>query len=336
MTSCNTESTYYKDYLYLSSNKVASENYKVIKLLNDNTGYMSSSTDMFYDKQNHNFLTRKNDSIYWKINGVNLELDSIIVRGDFDNSGVFFNKNYYVDWILTGDKKRKKYLKIIIDENFSNSELERLYEKAQEISFSRSYSKGRCYFKINESWLVVESEKLYSKIEYDSETKQLKMSDFPIKNKNRIIQLQSLDLFKKQENKPSLITYIHFLKKEKHGSSFFDFNNTTRAGWTGIGYFQLNHGLETLKFKDNTFVTLVDNDLIFDIGAYVENIDSFYTYKIAPYFSIYTIDNMTLLRLNKVYNDWSNKDRRGIYMVMNKKDSILNFKKNGSVKPITN
>lgn len=61
----------------------------------------------------------------------------------------------------------------------------------------------------------------------------------------------------------------HFSKLTRHSRSFGDFNNHGRNGWSGEGYFKLEHQTEVFHFKAYTFKHKDDSfDYSPDISIY--------------------------------------------------------------------
>jgi hypothetical protein len=156
-----------------------SQNYKIEKLLK------VQYTSIYTDKVNGNSLIfsywdgSQNHKL-WKVNKEGTVLDSIERCGQFSSSGVYFYDDYCIDWPITGDKEAKYYDTVINYDSLAEEDFTALLSKASIVDFHKDYgdtdyddpsrsipAKGRCYIKIEDKWLVVESEKMFGELYQD-------------------------------------------------------------------------------------------------------------------------------------------------------------------------
>ncbi len=244
-------------YTYLSENKTESENYKILKLTD------RSPRIILFDKVSENFILT-GDELYLttikKINNKGEEIDSLKVKGHLYPSGVYFYKDYVIDWAITGNKSKQKYDTIINYDTLSKKEFKNYLSRADIIDFTKRYKnlenfKGRCHLKIQDKWIVIESKKMFEKLERDYKKDYFeirhKNKDFSKKNGNRLIPLKnSIAPFYDWEKQNNTIFIQKFVKESYFSPQLFLGGN---AGWRGAGYFQLTHKAETLNFKSYAF-----------------------------------------------------------------------------------
>ena len=155
----------FKDFHFLSSNLVKSENYEVIKIcdnwqgsaevngiINLHTIYNDTKNNNIilqtaikgYEKVNNKVQMRIPCTLFWKIDYEGRFIDSI--KTDYsvklDNSGaIIYEDKSYINWINDGDKTKKKF-----DVNFSLKETEKRFIKVKSAE-SETYSLETEYFK---------------------------------------------------------------------------------------------------------------------------------------------------------------------------------------------
>ncbi len=248
-------------YPYLSENKAESAHYNILKV----TGRKPHA--ILFDTENKNFILT-GDALYLttvrKINAQGEEIDSIKIQGHLYPSGVYFYDDYYIDWVVTGNKERQKYDDILDYDTLSKTEFKRYLSEADIIEFTWSskkdnHYKGRCHIKIKDKWLLIESAKLFNELEtdYDKDYFEIrhKQKDYLKKNANRLVPLKNaIEPFYHWEKQGGAIFIQHFVKEYFVTRSLGDFNNHgAGTGWYGTAYFQLTHNTEILHFKSSAF-----------------------------------------------------------------------------------
>ncbi len=247
-----------------------SQNYQIEKILR--ARYISILTD----KINGNSFIRNHwdgsgNHELWKINEEGIVLDSIEGRGDIYASGVYFYDDYCIDWAVTGNKEAKYYDPIIDYDSLTEEDFTALLNKASIVDFKKDYGhkdykdpsrslpqKGRCYIKIEDKWLVIESEKMFEELsrDYNEDYYTIKHRNHKSKGANRLTELRCP--FGLQNNSNEVFNRLGFVRKHYSRSIFFRFtcvaNGRSRgSGWNGMGYYVLRYKSENINFKLPTF-----------------------------------------------------------------------------------
>jgi len=248
----------YNTYTYLYENKTTSKNYEIVKILDAK----SIKKPILFDKLNKNFIFTKDElylSTIWKINSKGEKIDSLKIKGYLYPSGIYFFDDYYIDWAITGNKLKQKYDTIINYDELSKNEFKDYLNKATIVDYTRTSRKriyiGRCHLKIQDKWIVIESEKLSKELENDYEKDYFELrhknKDFLKKNGDRLIPLKNNILpfndWKKQEN---MFFLQKFVKESYFRPQLFLGGD---AGWRGTGYFKLTYKSDVFNFKSYTF-----------------------------------------------------------------------------------
>lgn len=273
------------NYIYDSPE---SENYKIEKIIDGQIYFI------MFDEINENFLVKTDEKTslehsLWKINNKGIIIDSIKSQGSFLHSGVYFHEDYCIDWIISGDKSKKHYDKIITYDTLTKTSFESLLENSSIVDFDKKHgeynnsdrpNKGRCFIKIKEKWMVIESEKMFDELErdYTKTFYQIIHKKHKKKNGNRLNPIaNSIPPFYKWNNQDNFIHKQKFVREQYKSSSFYDINNTSRSGWDGTGFFNLKHHSENLNFKAfgfqyTSFLGYIDNGSFSpDISIYFAN-----------------------------------------------------------------
>ena len=246
----------YKEYSFLSDNKIESKKYQVKKIIDG-----TIDPDILYNKATQEFLVKESmigentKHILWKISKDGKVIDSLTTNNFASSLGIYFKEDYYIDWINSGNKSKQKYKQIINIDSITDNNYKHYLEKAEVINYKKDVSsliednlKVRCYLKVNNDWIVLESKKGY-KLEPEN--------FFSFKAKNNKSSMFSLtDLiqpFQKWRDADSFIHLQKFIGESRSSKSFYDINNTSKSGWHGIGYFKLRYNSNLFYFKSYTF-----------------------------------------------------------------------------------
>ncbi len=135
------------EYPNLSENKSSSENYEIVKLIDN-----SIRAVLFHEKSQQIIITT--GSHLGRINGKGQLIDYFKTRRSYYPSGLSFSQDDYNDWIFTGQKSAKPYDSHIDARGYSEKQLFVLFEQAEIVEFSTNnryerkgyahlYSKGK-------------------------------------------------------------------------------------------------------------------------------------------------------------------------------------------------
>ncbi len=262
-------------YKFLSSNKVESENYRITKIIDGEI-----DGELLFNTLTQEFLVRVRDSDYdrnnqnwhaiWKVNKEGAVIDSINTTSTMNNQGTYFERDYYIDWVNAGNKAKQKYKQFIDFDSISIAERDNYFEQALEIAYDTDYleEKLRCFLKIENDWIVLESKVGFEK-DYGTNIKET--FKYETKYNGLLIVLENAIVpFHKWGDMNSFIYVQKFVEKSREFRSFYDINNTSRSGWHGMAYIQLIHNSEFFHFKAHTF-----KNTDFGTGSYTPSI-SFY------------------------------------------------------------
>lgn len=163
----------FKEYKYLSSKPIETINYEVVKIIDSWKGEaqadgIHSLKSVLYDKESNNifliteFRKRKTENWIWKIDHSGKVIDSIeIGRELLLNSGVHFGESYFIDWVISGNKEKKKYNDILDGDSLSNQELTRLIDEALQKDVGADYKNqtANIFLKSKIGWSLIKSKK---------------------------------------------------------------------------------------------------------------------------------------------------------------------------------
>ncbi len=244
----------YDKYHYLSDNLVESDNYEIQKLINGKI-----DRNIFFDRVNKTFLISRrlfnsNEYDFFKINEKGYVIDSLAFSSRLYTSGMYFEEEYYIDWVVTGNKSRQKYFKIINADNLTEEAFKSYLDQAEVIDFDKDYDteKVRCFLKIKNKWVVLESKSRYEDFDrdYDKSYYEIKAKNYPKKNSDRLVLLPNIIAPYYEWEDTSNSIYIQSFDKDGYQSKpSLDFNGHGWDGWYGTGYFQIDHHQEQLNFK---------------------------------------------------------------------------------------
>ena len=272
-------------YKSISEASLTSENHEMKKLFDDHDHYPPLK-DFFYDFINKNHYIRTFDKsnecsdcyIYWRLNNRGDITDSISIEsGKLFNSGVFFYKDYYIDWFNTGDKTKKNYTEVIEDSTLTKDQIKAYIKEAEALDAGVDYSdfkdvKIDLFIFNGEGWSLIKSKKLYNEIvpveeerDYkskgkkqlhlmrDTETFSLKLESYFGSFKKRYTLLDRFrPTYLKNKSKEYTFEVVAFKKIKYDEPSKFSFADVSYGppGWYGIGYVTLNYGSEpVIPFK---------------------------------------------------------------------------------------
>lgn len=249
----------FKEYQFLSKNKVNSSDYVIKKIID---GELSDRNSVLFNTLTQEFIlkieevdSKKNDQGWmtlWKINEEGKIIDSLTAKGLLNTIGVYFEADFYIDWINSGNKSKQKYKQIINFDSITTSDFNGFVKKAEAIAYSDNYKSEtiNCYLKIEDDWVVFESAEGYKNGYYSN-------PEVFFKHKTKSVSLllvikDSIEPFHKWSDINSFI-YLQKFIKESYQRAPFSVNGMGRSGWNGVGYFQLIHNSSFLYFKSYTF-----------------------------------------------------------------------------------
>ena len=128
LLSCTSTPQTKKNYPNLAESISTSENYELIKLID---GSIRSLKYHLEKKQ----IIISSGSYLWKLDENGQLVDSIHSYGKWEVSGYYFDPEFYIDWIHTGDKNKKKYQHSLDGNTYSNQQLISLFEQADIVEF---------------------------------------------------------------------------------------------------------------------------------------------------------------------------------------------------------
>lgn len=266
----------FNNYKTLSEAPLISKNYELVKICSETNknacNCLSHISNIFYDlheKKHYLKGGNANEHIYWKLNNQGDIIDSIFVSNSrLFNSGIFFYNNYYLDWINSGDKTKKKYIEIIDDTSLTIEQIRNYIDRAIIVDAGVDYKNSSIeVFTYNGiGWSVLKSNKLYLEIinpdkkNYESESIKLyKIKDsetFSIKvestNKHfqkRFVNLTNniTDYIKKDEFNNYEVEA--FKKTKRKRNPIYSSNSYGYSGWYGIGYLSFYNESESITFQ---------------------------------------------------------------------------------------
>lgn len=251
----------YKTYNCLTDS-IASENYVIQKIMDQSLDSFDQYNDMLYDTITNHFFIKTdeqvtNDYTLWKINNEGQLIDSIKAHRRLFKSGLLFYEKGYIDWASTGDKSIKPYDSIIDYDALSKEEFTRLLNQSTVVDFEIDYLNpdqklGRCFVQIQQKWMVIESEKMFEDLDrdYTFDNFQIAPKNVAVKMNHRLIPLYDRIAPQYDWNNSSQLIFLQeFVPKKYESTSYFNWHNTTRSGWRGTGYFQLEYKEEKFNFK---------------------------------------------------------------------------------------
>jgi len=127
-----------KKYPNLVENNVTSENYEIVKLIDGQIGAI------FYNPDKQQVVVDAGQHL-WKIDEHGQLIDTIEGYLQWYSSGYYFNPDYYLDWIDTGDKQKKSYTQIIDGNAYSEKQLFTLFKQAVTVEFGVTANNAYAY-----------------------------------------------------------------------------------------------------------------------------------------------------------------------------------------------
>ena len=245
----------FKKYPKLGIDTIQSDNYKLIKIEDYTNGYMSDGARFLPELEI--FVFNAGFGSYWRLNKNGNFLDAFSDDVNMHNCGVFFHKNYYIDWALTGESKKKQYKEYINGDTLSALQFEQYLKKAEIITYEFRDSAVMCLLKIDNAWIAIVREIIYGKNSIYENSKDLALQGHQTKNDTvfTIIDNTIIPFYDwKDASNPIIIkNHIRRIRVRKPFFSY-DINNTIRKrGWEATGYFHWKINQDTLKFQAYTF-----------------------------------------------------------------------------------
>lgn len=270
-----------KDYPALSDSTSSSQNYEIKKLLD---GEIEA---VLIDRANGNVIVYADDYL-WKINPQGNLVDTF-AYSSYDNkmfsSGIIFQKDYYIDWIFSGDKRRKEYAEHLDSNGLSEAEFIAQLNRGEELEYLVTEEAKDAEDK-DETKDSKQSESVDGKengrtaVAYlragnrawtlDMSKRAERINGYCAGNDRRYQALRwevtCLEGYDKQANRlffyetmSKVITPVDFKRKRLGGvgmffeellfSPFIGTANVRSPYWYGTGYFQLKYQNETLNFS---------------------------------------------------------------------------------------
>lgn len=277
----------FRAYCNLSDNLVESENYEIRKLIN------GPVDGVLFSKETSTILVQAGDHL-WKINEKGHVIDTLERRGSMYSSGLCLKDDYYIDWVLSGDKEKKKYSEVIDANNMPEDELTDYLDSADIVEFKSIERNDKeidaCFLKMKDGMVVLDitkhSERIdtrcdhlgYSEGEYEKiGWHKTCLDGYEKKYRDKLILLGSRYIDNWHDKNAPI-----FVQKFARGFYCFEegfwlwlFGNILgrtilsslpgsppSSYWFGDGYFQLNHNSENLNFK--SFVSNEEKPIDFD------------------------------------------------------------------------
>ncbi len=126
-----------KDYPRLSANQSFSKDYEIVKLVD-------GPIDALYQFNDQSlFMVQSGDDL-WKINAAG-EVIEHFNTSDLYSSGLILEKEGFIDWVFTGEKKQKKYGEPIDASGYSEQQLLDAFNQAEIVEFIDKDEKGFAY-----------------------------------------------------------------------------------------------------------------------------------------------------------------------------------------------
>ncbi|MCF6226197.1 MAG: hypothetical protein L3J22_07865 [Xanthomonadales bacterium] len=321
-------------YPTLSENIVESNSYQIHKALGgsafNSPGFFEN---IFFIAANDQFLIKtevmySDQYDFWKMDKKGQVIDTFVSSDTLHVSGYFLGKDYYIDWPLTGNKSKHLYSQIIDDQQLSNKEFEHLLNKADVVKFEKysDLSMVRCYLKIGQSWLVIESKKRFNSFSNDLSglNKGVILKGFTKPKADQIISLEEVTLKQYNVNNPnSLFKIEKFIKKGRQRKSFFslDINNNMWQGDYGLGHYQITHQKELLNFKSVGYRNLRGN---YSSGLHFYTLPEAYQYR---------FDGLFFKQSTRAFNKVK-ENQQGLYLLTKKEPAPEQPLKNQAAKTL--
>ncbi|KGJ91916.1 hypothetical protein [Colwellia psychrerythraea] len=314
----------FSEYNFLSEGDVASESYEVVKLFDTWKGptivdgiihldaviYDSEKEIVLfethvidYDKIDDEVEEKLPYRVFLKISKDGIFSDSITLdySSSLHNSGIIYYNDCYIDWANSGDKTKKDYTDIISDENLTLQQLDNLIKGASAFDLAIDYDNDltNLYLRHESGIKLIQSKKLYKNTEGSfGPIRMPTLKPYKVSYTPRFEEIHYA--YEKPKNGVMTdLTYSidteYFIKNEKHSSSLGDYNNTRRVGWDGIGYFNLEHNSEFIKFKGYAFKEKLDRHLV--------------------YYPIGKDKSLAIIYLNKTAYDLRPFENTGVYVI---------------------
>ncbi len=243
----------FNGYPNISEDRAESTSFELRRLLCKSCGQVD---DLVYVPARRAFFASTDSGDVWQINEQGLLVDVFRGLRWVRVSGVAFDDDHYIDWILTGDKAPKAYVSIL-DADALTAEV---FNKKMDAAEQRVYKwrpgdgKSRYYLKTPQGWTMLKATR-------DYDTAYLRMYQgkqviiyYPqednIDTGLSVVGLSNLaddNYAIRNTANPLFIEDFH-----KQGRSRFGFMDINSQGWEGIygtGNFLINHANETLKFS---------------------------------------------------------------------------------------
>jgi len=266
----------YDTYPKLGFDPIESANYELIKVVNwDNpnpssaVSFITSNNTFMVDtgSLSHTLLDNKGNWISSYNRGYGEELIS----------GVYFAKDYYVDWPLTGDETKKQYSKHIHGSTLSKTEFNQYLDRAERIvytillQYEPEKNLARCLLKIDGNWLLIETELPKSEdrgVTKETQSRNAFMYGTTMKRGETFLKIENeiIPWYKWKDSTNPI--YIEADKRRKKSGLRFS-SSQVETGWDSTGYYNLKIDNESLKFKAFAFEWKRTDTFDTDMALYV-------------------------------------------------------------------
>lgn len=253
-----------QEYPQLFENKVSSDNYEIVKLID-------GPIDSLYSINSTGAFIAQSNSKLWKINAQGEVID-FLYPDHFYASGLILEKEGFIDWVFTGDKQIKPYGETIDARNFSEQQLFDLFDNTDAIEFvEEDETKGFAYLYKQGKVSILDISNHAEKIDDFYATQSAKKTN--LRREETDIRASEFENYKRKNNHFSFLPHIDkqtstlrsmgFDKVATHRemsitSTFFEnlFGKIFSVGSSRdygypVGYtkYELSHQNETLKFS---------------------------------------------------------------------------------------
>ncbi|BCE01819.1 hypothetical protein [Marinicellulosiphila megalodicopiae] len=136
-------------YPNLADGNITSNNYEIVKIIDGKVRGV-----MYEPKSQQLFINA--DSHVWRIDNHGQVIDTFESHTHWYSSGYYFSKNYYNDWVLTGERQDKKYNEHIDASQFKDKQLFQLLDQADIVEFDFSSDSAFAYLITGKKSTIIE------------------------------------------------------------------------------------------------------------------------------------------------------------------------------------
>ncbi|RYY74323.1 MAG: hypothetical protein EOO52_15850 [Gammaproteobacteria bacterium] len=203
------------DFPQLHEHKSFSQNYEIVKLID-------GPIDTVYSVNSSGDFIVQNGLHLWKVNASGEVIDYFVSSGLY-SSGLIIEEEGVIDWVFTGDKELKSYVKTVDAKTYSEKELFDAFDQADIIEFNETYgSKGEAYlYKDGQAWVL------------DIANQKDKIEDFYLTQET-----QKKHNLRRQQTSVRVSEFKGYQKKAKSFNFLVQSNNNSLQPWkmTPVGF----------------------------------------------------------------------------------------------------